>query len=153
MTTPAPGVPVPENVREWLAPLLALIGGGGIGALIQAWRKPSSRAEDATAEATADHALTEKFLALTTRLEERLKRVEEEADRCQAESAELRKENEDLRREVAELKDRLKHLEESRLARDIADAAKGAPGTFTTIEGNKVTTLRPPRQSRREDGQ
>ena len=70
-----------------------------------------------------------------------------------AKHAELRQANAELRQEVAELKDRLKHLEESRLARDIADAAKGAPGTFTTIEGNKVTTLRPPRQSRRKDGQ
>lgn len=144
---------MPDSAREWLAPLLALIGGGGIGALFQAWRKPSSKAEDASAEAAADVARTDGFVKLLERVERRLEKVEAEADRCQAENAELRQANAELRQEVAELKDRLKHLEESRLARDIADAAKGAPSTFTTIEGNKVTTLRPPRQPRRKDGQ
>jgi len=144
---------VPETLREWIIGLVALLGSGGIGALINGRFKPSSKAEDASAEAAADVARTDGFVKLLERVERRLEKVEAEADRCQAENAELRQANAELRQEVAELKDRLKHLEESRLARDIADAAKGAPGTFTTIEGNKVTTLRPPRQSRRKDGQ
>ena len=154
---------MPDTFREWLTPLLTLIGGTGLGALIQAIRKPSSKAEDKTAEAEASRSATDGFVALVEELREERRADRQELEQlkdevrtlrkehadCLRENAELRQANAVLRQGVAELKDRLKHLEESRLARDIADAAKGAPGTFTTIEGDKVTTLRPPRKPRK----
>lgn len=141
---------MPENLREWIIGLVAVLGSGGIGALINGRFKPSSKAEDASAEAAADVARTDGFVKLLERVELRLEKVEAEADRCQAENAELRQANADLRQEVAELKDRLKHLEDGRLARDIADATRSLPDTLTTIEDGKVTVMRP---AKRKEGQ
>jgi len=141
---------VPENLREWIIGLVAVLGSGGIGALINGRFKPSSKAEDAAAETAADVARTDGFVKLLERVERRLEKVEAEADRCQAENAELRQANADLRKEVAELKDRLKHLEDGRLARDIADATRELPDTLTTIEDGRVTVMRP---AKRKEGQ
>jgi predicted nuclease with TOPRIM domain len=138
---------VPETLREWIIGLVALLGSGGIGALINGRFKPSSKAEDASAEAAADVARTDGFVKLLERVERRLEKVEAEADRCQAENAELRQANADLRQEVAELKDRLKHLEDGRLARDIADATRGLPDTLTIIDQDRVTVQRPRQRS------
>ena len=155
---------MPDSVREWLAPLLALIGGGGITALFQTWRKPSSRAEDVAAEATADKARTEAWQSLLQSLEggrnsmeARLNRVEAEAEQCHRENAAFRKALAERDEAIAELKAqgkerdqtieeqgaRIKRLEGQLEARDLRDAAQSLPGTFATLDKDRVTVMRP----------
>lgn len=155
---------MPDSFREWVAPLLALIGGGGITALFQAWRKPSSKAEDVAAEATADKARTEAWQSLLQSLEgglksmeSRLGRVEAEAEQCHRENAAFRKALAERDETIADLTSqvkrqdeiigeqgaRIKRLEGQLEARDLRDAAQSLPGTFATLDKDRVTVMRP----------
>ena len=141
---------MPDSAREWLAPLLALIGGGGIGALFQAWRKPSSKAEDASAEAAADVARADGFVKLLERVERRLEKVEAEAERCQAENDEFRRQLAQRDATIGELTDRIRRLEAQLEARDITDAAESLKTAgYAVIEKGRTTVMRPPRKPRK----
>ena len=141
---------MPDSAREWLAPLLALIGGGGIGALFQAWRKPSSKAEDASAEAAADVARADGFVKLLERVERRLEKVEAEAERCQAENDEFRRQLAQRDATIGELTDRIRRLEAQLEARDITDAAESLKTAgYAVIENGRTTVMRPPRKPRK----
>jgi len=137
---------VPDSVREWLAPLLALIGGGGITALFQSWRKPSSKAEDVAAEATADQIRTEGWRSLLQSLESRLDRVEAEAEQCHRENAAFRKALAERDATIQDLTSRIKRLEGQLEARDLRDAAEALPDTFATMDGEGVTVMRLPKK-------
>ena len=147
---------MPDSAREWLAPLLALIGGGGIGALFQAVRKPSSKAEDVTAGAEANRSATDGFVALVKELREErradraeLEQIKDEVRTLRNEHADCLRENAELRQEIADLKDEVRELRAGQLSRDLAAAADILPGTMAVIEGDRKTVIRPPRKPRK----
>lgn len=141
---------VPDTLREWIAPIVTLIGGTGLGALIQAIRKPSSKAEDVASEAAADAARTEGFVKLLERVERRLEKVEAEAERCQAENDEFRRQLAQRDATIGELTDRIRRLEAQLEARDITDAAESLKTAgYAVIEKGRTTVMRPPRKPRK----
>lgn len=158
---------MPESFREWFTAGLALLGGGGLVHLVQAWRKPSSKAEDVAAEASADKARTEAWQSLLQSLEGglrsmegRLNRVEAEAEDCQRENAGFRKDLAERDETIADLKsqvkrqdqiiaeqgDRIRRLEGQLEARDLKDAAQALPDTFATLDDGGVTVMRLPKK-------
>ena len=135
---------MPDTLREWIAPIVTLIGGTGLGAFIQAIRKPSSAAEVADAQARMVLALNEQFKAVTDELRAEIAKLKDETAECHERGEAQEREIGGLRQENAELKDRVKRLEGQLEARDLA-AADTLPGTFAVIEGDRKTVMRPPR--------
>lgn len=141
---------MPETIREWVTPLLTLLGGTGLGALIQSIRKPSSKAEDVASEAAADAARTDGFVKLLERVERRLEKVEAEDERCQAESDEFRRQLAQRDATIGELTDRIRRLGAQLEARDITDAAESLKTAgYAVIEKGRTTVMRPPRKPRK----
>lgn len=147
---------VPDTLREWIAPIVTLIGGTGLGALIQAVRKPSSKAEDVTAEAEANRSATDGFVALVKELREErradraeLEQLKDEVRTLRKEHADCLRENAELRQEVADVKEELRELRAGQLSRDLAAAAEILPGTMAVIEDGRKTVIRPPRKPRK----
>lgn len=147
---------MPETIREWVTPLLTLLGGTGLGALIQAIRKPSSKAEDKAAEAEASRSATDGFVALVKELREErradrqeLEQLKDEVRTLRKEHADCLRENAERRQEISELKDEVRELRAGQLSRDLAAAADILPGTMAVIEGDRKTVIRPPRKPRK----
>lgn len=136
---------MPESLREaggslW-AVILALFGGGGLGMLFQAFRKPSSQAEMIKAAQDVAKSMMEAMAARIGSLEQDVERLKRENETCRVENERLWGENERLWEQVGSLEAAIR-------ARNVEEAAKALPGTFATIENDRVTVLRPSRGSK-----
>lgn len=125
----------------WAPALALLLGAGGVGAVLQHWFKPSSRAEMIKA---AQDVATSMMAAQGTRIAS----LEEDVARLKAENETCREENRRLWNENERLWEQVTALEEAIKARNIEEAAKALPGTFATFEGDRVTVMRPAKPKR-----
>lgn len=115
-----------EELLKWAA---VLFGGGVVGALVQAFRKPSSRAE-------LEKQALETYSSIIGELRTELSRLGERVDA-------LEEENETCRGENRELRQHLSSLEVILRDAGIPIPAKELPGSLVVIEGRRTTVLQP----------
>lgn len=121
---------------EWLRNGLFAAGGAVLAALINAWRKPSSRAELLAQEWAIASATITRLDGQVERLIGRVEDLEEQNATCQGENRQLRQWGESL---VSILRREGLSIPEREL-----------PNTFLVLEGDHATLLKPDQRNPKE---
>jgi len=115
-----------EEFLKWVA---VLFGGGVVGALAQAFRKPSTRAE-------LEKQALDTYSSIIAELRTELRRLGERVDALETENESCRGENRELRQHLSSLEVILRDA-------GIPVPAKELPGSLVILEGRRATVMKP----------